>query len=88
MSGRGDGAHGGPQTGRSPALGATRPGSLRLEMRRNIGPFGLKDLFTLVNLMGGVVAIVFAIQGSPLAAAPPCWSDTCWATRWTARWRA
>jgi CDP-diacylglycerol--serine O-phosphatidyltransferase len=37
-------------------------------MRRNIGPFGVKDLFTLVNLMGGVFAIVFAVQGDPLAA--------------------
>ena len=37
-------------------------------MRRNIGPFGVKDLFTLVNLMGGVFAIVFCIQGEPLAA--------------------
>jgi CDP-diacylglycerol--serine O-phosphatidyltransferase len=32
-------------------------------MRRNIGPFGLKDIFTLVNLMGGVVAIAFVAQG-------------------------
>ena len=37
-------------------------------MRRNIGPFGVKDLFTLVNLMGGVFAIVFAVRGDPLAA--------------------
>jgi CDP-diacylglycerol--serine O-phosphatidyltransferase len=37
-------------------------------MRWNVGPFGLKDIFTLVNLMGGVGAIVFAVQGRPLAA--------------------
>src|SRR5215831_154936 len=37
-------------------------------MRKNIGPFGLKDLFTLVNLMGGVGAIVFVVQGNLLAA--------------------
>jgi CDP-diacylglycerol--serine O-phosphatidyltransferase len=32
-------------------------------MRWNIGPFGVKDLFTLVNLMGGVGAIVFVVEG-------------------------
>ncbi|HVZ86027.1 MAG TPA: CDP-alcohol phosphatidyltransferase family protein [Polyangia bacterium] len=37
-------------------------------MRRNIGPFGLKDVFTLVNLMGGVGAIVFVVQGNLPAA--------------------
>jgi phosphatidylserine synthase len=37
-------------------------------MRWNIGPFGLKDLFTLVNLMGGVAAIVFVIEGNLPAA--------------------
>ncbi|HVV51441.1 MAG TPA: CDP-alcohol phosphatidyltransferase family protein [Polyangia bacterium] len=37
-------------------------------MRWNIGPFGIKDLFTLVNLMGGVGAIVFVIQGNLPAA--------------------
>ena len=37
-------------------------------MRWNIGPFGVKDLFTLVNLMGGVAAIVFVIQGNLPAA--------------------
>ena len=43
-------------------------------MRRNIGPFGVKDLFTLVNLMGGVFAIVFAIRGQPARPpAPRCW---------------
>jgi phosphatidylserine synthase len=37
-------------------------------MRWNIGPFGVKDLFTLVNLMGGVIAIVFVIEGNLPAA--------------------
>lgn len=32
-------------------------------MRWRFGPFGVKDLFTLVNLMGGVGAIVLALQG-------------------------
>ena len=31
-------------------------------MRRNIGPFGVKDLFTLVNLMGGVFAIAGVVD--------------------------
>jgi phosphatidylserine synthase len=34
-------------------------------MRNNIGPFGLKDLFTLVNLLGGVAAIHFVVMGRP-----------------------
>jgi len=33
-------------------------------MRWRFGPFGVKDLFTLVNLMGGVGAIVLTMQGS------------------------
>jgi CDP-diacylglycerol---serine O-phosphatidyltransferase len=33
-------------------------------MRWNIGPFGVKDLFTLVNLMGGVAAIIFVVDGN------------------------
>jgi CDP-diacylglycerol---serine O-phosphatidyltransferase len=37
-------------------------------MRWNIGPFGVKDLFTLVNLMGGVGAIVFVVDGNLPAA--------------------
>ena len=37
-------------------------------MRWNIGPFGVKDLFTLVNLMGGVGAIVFVVEGNLPAA--------------------
>src|ERR1022692_2542607 len=32
-------------------------------MRWNIGPFGVKDLFTLVNLLGGVAAIHFFLVG-------------------------
>ena len=34
-------------------------------MRWNIGPFGAKDLFTLVNLLGGVFAIHFVVSGEP-----------------------
>jgi CDP-diacylglycerol--serine O-phosphatidyltransferase len=37
-------------------------------MRWNIGPFGVKDLFTLVNLMGGVAAIIFVVDGNLPAA--------------------
>jgi len=37
-------------------------------MRRNLGPFGVKDLFTLVNLMGGVGAIVLVVEGNLRAA--------------------
>jgi phosphatidylserine synthase len=37
-------------------------------MRWNIAPFGDKDLFTLVNLMGGVGAIVFVVEGNLPAA--------------------
>jgi phosphatidylserine synthase len=32
-------------------------------MRWRFGPFGIKDLFTLVNLMGGVGAIVLTVRG-------------------------
>lgn len=35
-------------------------------MRFSVGPFGLKDLFTLVNLMGGVVAIHYVLAGQPV----------------------
>ena len=34
-------------------------------MRLSVGPFGLKDLFTLVNVMGGVMAIHFVFVGQP-----------------------
>jgi phosphatidylserine synthase len=34
-------------------------------MRWNIGPFGIKDLFTLVNLLGGLFAIHFVVEGNP-----------------------
>lgn len=37
-------------------------------MRWNIGPFGIKDLFTMVNLLGGAAAIAFVIEGRPAAA--------------------
>jgi CDP-diacylglycerol--serine O-phosphatidyltransferase len=38
-------------------------------LRWSIGPFGVKDLFTLVNLMGGVVGVHFILAGSP-----PAWA--------------
>jgi CDP-diacylglycerol--serine O-phosphatidyltransferase len=34
----------------------------------SIGPFGLKDLFTLVNLLGGVFAVHFVVVGEPTMA--------------------
>ena len=34
-------------------------------MRLSFGPFGVKDLFTLVNVMGGVFAIHFIMEGHP-----------------------
>jgi phosphatidylserine synthase len=33
--------------------------------RRTIGPFGVKDLFTLVNLMSGVAAVGYVLAGQP-----------------------
>ena len=38
------------------------------EMRWNIGPFGVKDLFTLVNLLGGVFCVHFVVVGQPTLA--------------------
>lgn len=32
-------------------------------LRRTIGPFGVKDLFTIVNLLSGVVALRYALDG-------------------------
>ncbi|MEO5680355.1 MAG: CDP-alcohol phosphatidyltransferase family protein [Acidimicrobiales bacterium] len=32
-------------------------------LERTIGPFGLKDVFTLVNLVSGVAAVGFALEG-------------------------
>lgn len=32
-------------------------------MRRRIGPFGVKDLFTVVNLAGGIAAVGFVAKG-------------------------
>ena len=34
-------------------------------VRRRIGPFGLKDVFTLVNLLSGVIAVRFALADQP-----------------------
>lgn len=33
-------------------------------MRLSVGPFGIKDLFTLVNLLGGVFAVRFIWEGN------------------------
>ena len=33
--------------------------------RWTIGPFGVKDLFTVINLLGGVVGVIFVINGHP-----------------------
>jgi phosphatidylserine synthase len=37
-------------------------------MRWNIGPFGVKDVFTLINILGGVAAIYFLFEGQPTMA--------------------
>ena len=37
-------------------------------LRRTIGPFGVKDLFTLVNLLSGVAALGYVLDGKPRAA--------------------
>jgi len=37
-------------------------------MRWNIGPFGAKDLFTVVNLLGGIFAVHFVATGQPVFA--------------------
>ena len=37
-------------------------------MRWNIGPFGLKDLFTVINVLGGVAAVYFLFEGQPTMA--------------------
>lgn len=37
-------------------------------VRFSVGPFGVKDLFTLVNLMGGVAAVYYLFEGRPQAA--------------------
>lgn len=34
-------------------------------LRRTIGPFGVKDLFTLVNLLSGVVAMAYVLRNEP-----------------------
>ncbi|HEX3622178.1 MAG TPA: CDP-alcohol phosphatidyltransferase family protein [Acidimicrobiales bacterium] len=33
--------------------------------RRTIGPFGVKDLFTMVNLLSGVVAVGYVLRNQP-----------------------
>ena len=33
--------------------------------RWTIGPFGVKDLFTVINILGGVAGIIFVINGHP-----------------------
>ena len=33
--------------------------------RRTIGPFGVKDLFTMVNLLSGVAAVGYVLAGQP-----------------------
>ena len=38
-------------------------------MRWSIGPFGVKDLFTLVNLLGGIFAVHFIVAGEPFSLA-------------------
>jgi CDP-diacylglycerol--serine O-phosphatidyltransferase len=37
-------------------------------LRFSIGPFGVKDLFTLINLMGGVAAVYYLFEGRPQTA--------------------
>ncbi|MEJ7765615.1 MAG: CDP-alcohol phosphatidyltransferase family protein [Acidimicrobiales bacterium] len=37
-------------------------------LRRTLGPFGVKDLFTMVNLLSGVVAVRFALGGEEASA--------------------
>lgn len=34
-------------------------------MRKSIGPVGVKDFFTLINLMGGVFGVYFVMDGRP-----------------------
>lgn len=33
--------------------------------RWTIGPFGVKDLFTVINVLGGVAGVIFVINGHP-----------------------
>ena len=37
-------------------------------LRRTIGPFGVKDLFTMVNLVSGVVAVHYVLGNAPRSA--------------------
>src|SRR3954471_16248579 len=50
-----------PRSGNWPTRKRQR--NLRPPMRWNIGPFGVKDLFTLVNLLGGIFAVHFVVAG-------------------------
>ncbi|HEY8922833.1 MAG TPA: CDP-alcohol phosphatidyltransferase family protein [Polyangia bacterium] len=34
-------------------------------LRFSIGPFGIKDLFTVINVLGGVAAVILVIDGRP-----------------------
>src|SRR3954471_15993363 len=52
-----------PRSGNWPTRKRQR--NLRPRMRGNIGPFGAKDLFTLVNLLGGIFAVHFVVTGQP-----------------------
>ena len=49
--------------GTSPSSTGARPSALRTLTGWTIGPFGLKDVFTLVNLLSGVVAVHYALDG-------------------------
>ncbi len=50
--------------GPGPSARPVVPSRLRTLTGWTIGPFGLKDVFTVVNLVSGVVAIHFALDGS------------------------
>ena len=34
-------------------------------LKWSIGPFGVKDLFTVINILGGVLGVIFVIDGQP-----------------------
>jgi len=59
------GAHAGREDEDVARRCAGGPGSVTFPamLRAKVGPFGVKDLFTLVNLLSGVVAVAFAVQG-------------------------
>ena len=73
---------------RSAGRAGNRRRNLRPEMRWNIGPFGVKDLFTLVNLLGGIFAVHFVVDGAAdLRRLRVAGRIHARATRWTARSR-